>query len=67
MSLLDTFGKKKRKIFYIPTNNSIDDEVIYRNGKINKVGNTRIHSRKPLYRILAACAAAAVLFIDIVL
>lgn len=42
--------------------NSIDDEVIYRNGKVNKVGNTRIRSRKPLYRILAACAAVAVIF-----
>ncbi len=45
--------------------NSIDDEIIYRNGKINKVGSTKKHNRNTLYRMIASVAATAVLFTGI--
>ena len=45
--------------------NYIDDEIIFRNGKIERIGNARKKSYKPLIRVISAIAAATVLFAGI--
>lgn len=42
--------------------NSIDDEIICRNGKVDKIGNINKNRRRQVYRIIATTAAAAILF-----
>ncbi len=44
---------------------AIDDEIIYRNGKVERIGAAKIRNRKKIFRLVASIVAVVILFIGI--